>query len=512
MELSKELTPARSAGPQVVLSVAEHNSKLDAWRNEPTQSHAIDVVGSGLFSRDFHVPEEVVHQLIDLRETNTAVSNLLRAFLDGSLLTNGQALASKTIGDARAQIKNYRKATRNYPRNAFIWAELARAHISVGASEQAEREILTALMLAPEDRFITRSAVRFFVHVGDFGRAKHVLANHRLIKKDPWLVAPELAVSQLMQRTSKLVGLAKKIVSSGNYSSFHVSELESALASVELESGARKKSRKHFAKSLVDPTENSVAQAIWGRSEGLDLDFDLRLLDLPGAYEAKTLEYAEEIKWDKALEQCELWQNDEVFSSRPAEIGSYIAAVALGDPLISEKFSRRGLSSNPRSITLKNNLTVCLCQQGRLNEALDVFQSINFKDLKSQDRNSLLATTGLINFRLGNLAAGRENYELAIRQLRARNDKRGVALAIVHLAQEEKHCGSGLGEKILEGADKQIRASDEPEILAMHNRLVNANLGEFSTDSTDSTDPTDPVTVELRDHNSILLPPSETPE
>ena len=53
------------------------------------------------------------------------------------------------------------------------------------------------------------------------------------------------------------------MVDSGDHSNLDVSELISELATLDLQSGRDKRSRQLFVRALVDPTENSLAQAEW---------------------------------------------------------------------------------------------------------------------------------------------------------------------------------------------------------------------------------------------------------
>ena len=52
--------------------------------------------------------------------------------------------------------------------NPIVWVELARLYIMHDQVEKAERALLTALHLAPDNRFVLRSATRFFIHTDQF--------------------------------------------------------------------------------------------------------------------------------------------------------------------------------------------------------------------------------------------------------------------------------------------------------------------------------------------------------
>src|SRR6185295_6008504 len=86
------------------------------------------------------------------------------------------------------------------PRNAFVWSDLARLYVLVGLRDQAERAMQVALSLAPFDRFIVRSAARFFLHSSNPDRSLQILRRNERTKLDPWLMAAELAFSSVVNK------------------------------------------------------------------------------------------------------------------------------------------------------------------------------------------------------------------------------------------------------------------------------------------------------------------------
>ena len=69
----------------------------------------------------------------------------------------------------------------------------------------------------------------------------------------------------------------------------HISELASALATVEFSENNLRQSKKLIKLSLKEPTENSIAQAIWLFPDYVNSqERKESLIDVPKAYEART--------------------------------------------------------------------------------------------------------------------------------------------------------------------------------------------------------------------------------
>ena len=139
----------------------------------------------------------------------------------------------------------------------------------IGQEEKAKRAIKNALFLAPENRFVLRSMARFFVHLGEEGIAfaHDTIKRSQITKHDPWIIATEISLATLRQRSSTLAKSGLQLVESGLFHPFNISELASSLATLELKNGKIKNSKKLFINSLTSPNDNSLAQAEWASQE-----------------------------------------------------------------------------------------------------------------------------------------------------------------------------------------------------------------------------------------------------
>src|SRR5438270_1641558 len=61
-----------------------------------------------------------------------------------------------------ARIRAAKQRVTEFPRDAYAWIDQARLYTILGQYDKARRAVLIALNLAPADRIIVRSAIRFF--------------------------------------------------------------------------------------------------------------------------------------------------------------------------------------------------------------------------------------------------------------------------------------------------------------------------------------------------------------
>ena len=209
-----------------------------------------------------------------------------------------------------------------------------------------------ALQLGGNNRFILRSAGRLWISQDDPERAHSVFTKSDRTRHDPWLLAAQIAIGSIARRQPRLVKDAQRMLTGSRFLPSQLSELASAVATLELDYGGVKKSKKLFRQSLEDPTENSIAQAAWASRHHKGIDFDHEFLNLPNTFEAKSWTFYQEGEWKRAIENCKLWLFDQPFSTRPSVHGSFLAAVALEDYDMSEYFAKQGLLAThqtPRS-------------------------------------------------------------------------------------------------------------------------------------------------------------------
>jgi tetratricopeptide (TPR) repeat protein len=254
--------------------------------------------------------------------------------------------------------------------------------------------------------------------------------------------------------------------------------LATAIASLELKSGNSKAARKLFQAALTKPTENSLAQIEWAseRLSGLVINQDK--FKIPYSHEARALYSHSAADWSTAVTESESWLSDEPFSSRPAVLGSFIAAEHLENFERSERICRDGLIASPTDTTLLNNLAFALANQGNIEEAQRTLDMISLSGVPLATEVCRDATQGFIAFRSGDYLRGRQSYEKAIMKANAGNLVSFQIRAAVHYAREELPVDKDRAALILKTVLSLAKPVRDPDLTGVLQRLLHALQGQ----------------------------------
>jgi tetratricopeptide (TPR) repeat protein len=414
----------------------EVDLRLAEWREHRTPSYAADLLAAAIMLGDEQLIAEAASavQAFGLKVPLLGRAVAERALLSVTSANRTHSADLREEAESRQpRVANLRQRLRRDQRNAIAWAELARFHAISGNRRPAKRAMLSATSLAPDNRFILRSATRLAVHLGEPDWGHHLLRSSARTSVDPWLAAAEISVSAISGQSSRMVKVGRRMLASQNYSHLDLAELAAALGTREMDT-SRRRAKRLFETALQDPNENAVAQAVWA-TRGVDwLDIDPNLFDLPDSYEARARTHAEAGERSAAVDQSWQWMNDEPFALQPPAFGSYQACVGE----VYEEGTRlavAGLTANPTDFTLLNNATFCFANMGEIDEAEKYFARIRFNDLKDRnDRAVYFATQGLLNYRVGAVEEGRQSYT---RSLGSTRDASIRAVAAIMFAREE---------------------------------------------------------------------------
>lgn len=315
--------------------------------------------------------------------------------------------------DVHNHIRLLKSARRRDPRSALVWSELARRYASIGQFSHAESNLKVALRLAPTSRYITRSAARFYLLADQIDRAHFLVRSHERGRTDPWLVATRLALESQMGRVTQHVKAAWRLAEDENFRPIERSELRSQLATFEMRAGSDKRARRAFRESLVDPNDNSLAQATWA-AERLPALIVPEYQGVPYTSEARSLRAHELGQWERSYAAAKEWMADQPFDSRAAVMATYVATVGLQRWDEAANLASLGLRANPDDMILRNNLAYCLIEMGETRKASEVLSRL--PDIQEQDRLRLpiMATRGLLAYRTGNSGLGSMLYDEAI--------------------------------------------------------------------------------------------------
>ncbi len=479
-----ELEPLGLPDSPVIASSEELTARVDDWRRYRQGTIAGDLISAGLVlsatdNRDVRDAAKYILSLgprapASVRRLASAVEE--QSFDHANDPAHEPDVAEILPEESHSQIRSIKARLIDYPRNALLWVDMARHYAMLGATNQALRSMRAGIALAKDSRFVLRSAARLYVHIGDAEQAYDLLRKSPATRRDPWLRAAEIAVAGLADKTPAQLRNTKRGLLATKYAPRYISELASAVATFELTEGSAKSARRLFNLGLQQPTENTVAQADWATNHisGISLKEDHFLV--PRTFEAKASLHLEKMELPDCLLECSRWLEDEPFSSRPVEIGSFLSIAAFEDYDTAIELSKRGLVSNQDHFILLNNLSVALAESGRIDEAKRTHQTIKVSNRSEWEKTCWLATKGLFAFREGRYIEGRQFYEQARASARVQGRKDVEAMVLIHWAREESKAGQHPESEAIAGqavqASRGFSSIDVKIALSRLNRLL----------------------------------------
>lgn len=438
-----EVEPSRATTePSTLLVPADEVADvLDNWTRAKTPTAASDLLDLAIVSRN----NELATQAAQWIAVNGGLSNvsveLAKSFLVTAETESGVDPLRVEALQRFERIARYRRALRIAPHDAIAWTDLALEHATLGNTEAAKRAIRIATSLAGENRFVLRSACRLYLHVGEPDVAHRLLERDGTFRRDPWLMAAEIVAAEAAGVPARAVKRGRQALQGGSFSDHHLSELAAAMGTLEFLDGSMRAAKKHFRHSLVLPTENAVAQAAWfSRHTGGQPLMEVAY-NVPLAFEAQALRAVRSSRLVDAARAAQQWQNDEPFASRPAELGSWVAAVGLGDHALALELLAIAERSNPTNLGILARRFYSEASSGQLGAAtktLQVLEARRNEDVWTPGYSEVLieADRGLLAFRRGNPIEGVAHYRKAISGASESSLLTARALATLNLAFE----------------------------------------------------------------------------
>lgn len=382
----------------------------------------------------------------------------------------------------RANVATLRSALASYPRQPLLWSELARAHIVLGEDAKARRAMACAVQLASRSAYIRRSASRMYLHLHDVPRALRVVREHPNFGGDPRMLSAEIAIASCSNMPLRHVKAGMKMLDDHNLKPSYLSELAAALATVELEYGKHRSSRALFARSLKEPSENTVAQVQWAVERDSHIVVPFEAWQVPRPHEAKALAARLAGDWDGVLDATELWLQDEPYATRPAMIGSFVSFTE-GQFRRSERLASQALLSNPDATVLRNNRAVVRAYLGDLAGAWDDVRRSMGREADTHPY--LLATMGLIAYRSGDPELGAQGYRAAMAHFVKQKNVPSVVLASLFWLRELHRAQDPSAPAILQYLKNNrlrfTKGLPEPEIESMM-RTLETEISQGSFD------------------------------
>jgi Flp pilus assembly protein TadD len=435
--------------------------RLEAWRLQPDIMTAAEVLETALV--DGH-PEEAVRPARFLLEPRFNAAPLVREQAIRLLREINEGTLSSERSNPRSSVARWRSATRATPQDPHAWVKLALAYVTIGKDKPALRAMGVALTLAPHDRHVLRSASRLFLHRHDAERAHDLLRTNSATPSDPWLIAGEIALAWLAERSPRFFKAGVNMVEDSGMRPRQLSELASAIGTEHLMEG-NKKARRLFRSSLIDPTGNSLAQAEWASSRITGI-IDPTIIDRSeDSVEARVLQAYWLGDFREVINRSRAWYCEEPYSSRAPVAGSF-AAITIEDYESALQFCDDGLKRNPDQPILKNNRAYALIATGRPEEAVQLIASVR----SSSDGDwaaMATATEGFREMRYGDRKYGAALYRQAIEYF-ARTNPFSEANARAYFAVEAARGELPDAAQVLEearAASKRVPLLKEAPVL-----------------------------------------------
>jgi len=390
----------------------------ERWQETPSIDNALELLDCSSFISDkglFYGPAAQIINSNEVTKTSKFVAQQIVGPDRKSLAPTYDFSSKKYIYEA---IGENRLRLQTETRNSLLHSEQARLYTIIGEDDAAERSFNIALAISPDNRHVLRSFSRFMVHVGGSELALQRLRRSNSISSDPWLQAAEIAISEHHGVGSQVARAATRNLEASRVRPEHMSELATALATLEQSVGNRKKFRKRFIQSLSQPSDNALAQASWFFRQAPD-DIggqisDIMLPNVQSSKEARTYTLLKKRRWGDAVQSYAEWQREESFSSHIAIEGSFYAVSFAKNYEAAISICRNGLIANSTSHGLLNNLCYAERRIGFIDDAVKTMQKLKSVHATWKSSPVYLATDGMLNFALGDHDAGRMRYQEAL--------------------------------------------------------------------------------------------------
>lgn len=394
------------------------------WRSCKNLANAGDLISAAIVNARTDVEEVIEAANYILYSHNTPSFTLSKVSKSILQIDNYETEDNRTLS-IYAKIAKIKELLIKYPTDAILHIEIARNYLLLGQLQHAKSHIETALYFDCHNRYIIRCAARFYVHLKEHEKALRVVRSSSLIKIDPWLMASEIGISQVLNKTSKNIKKGLSIIDSRNYNAFDITELCSAIGTQELMYGAYSKSRKLFMASLMMPNSNSLAQAKWVSNENnLDLNFEGVDFNSGHFWEAKCYNSFKMSDFQQSFDFAKRWIEQEPYSTRAILQAYGLSITYLHDLTSGQEIMEGALKTHIGNPVFINNYAYALALDGKIDEAERAISTIKKIDLLSTNTTDicLTATKGMIAFRKGDVQNGMSLYFNAIEKSKNRTD------------------------------------------------------------------------------------------
>ena len=433
--------------PTRILDVSTHSAdeflrRKENWHKNPSEVTAAELVESAIILGHEDTASGAALFLTSVQADITPMvrrqSQQLLARLNKSAEENPPLRPS-----IRDQLKQL-------PDDAILWVELSLRQTISGAADNAVRSMRTALKLAPDNRYVLRSAARLFNHLHEPDVGYYFLSRSPATEYDPWLMSAEIAIAGRVERRSLFLKKGLSILNSASHPRLDFSELAGAAATTFLDGTiSKKEARRLFLQSLAEPTDNAIAQAEWASQATGErfLDAD-NIPRFKRANEAQALHSYGLGDYITSLRAAKGWIAEEQFSGR-AYSAAAAAANTMDDYESAILICHEGIQHDPKSASLRNSLVFALASSNRLTEAEQALQGLRLAVVDPVSELVTIANQGLIAMRRADFNSGEVLYKRAISGFRVKGSEYLATCALAYFAREAKAAGHPKATEII---------------------------------------------------------------
>lgn len=394
------------------------------WKLNKSIVVALQILTYELYNKELNQSKEIIIFLNKNKKfLNKIEIGILNAVLDKSKnvnFDNHYDIDEERVHNNIRLLKNDREL---YINNPIVWCDLGYYYTVLGQYKKAKKCYKAAIALNSNNKFIIRSASRFFLHTENPEEGLYLIRKSPNIKNDPGLISAEIAFSEILEIKSKFIDHGILLIKNRNIGELEKNELFAQLATIEFSYGKKGRGKKYVESSLYAPNENILAQFEYlSKSYKIDDNFSSDQYDVLCKHEAETRKYFYNENYKKSLESALKWIDFQPFSSHPAIMGSYISAVALENHKKAIDIAKRALKNSPRENMLLNNLAYSYASVGRVEDALKTLKRINLFSLEPYEKYAVIATIGLTEINRNNLEVGKKYYAKSISYFRTTNN------------------------------------------------------------------------------------------
>lgn len=447
--------------PPFALDEDRFSAAVDNWSSNKTSGSLGDLLA---FSLDPSLKPRVIDVIQKAINDGFVLGPVQQSFF-GRLVGDEENSTAPEGLDSHKRVADLRRILRANPENPLALLDLAQHQVSVGNGGQAERTVKTALSLSPNSRLVLRTLARLNVHLDKSDKktekvsdALRLIGRHARTPNDPWLMATEIALSDVAGVGSKFASKGLKFLKDKRAGAGDLSELACAIGGLELKSGNLKRAREFFRLALLQPNDNVLAQAVTEQGHlGIEIASSPAQRDAVAvAQEAQTLLAWNSLRAEEAQAHATLWHDEEPFSSRPLQFLTTLYAVQC-DYASAEALARQGLVADPNDAGLLANLSYALANSGHYEEAKATLRRL-LRIAPARYEPVALATYGLISMKQGDYLVGDQYYMAAMSDFRHRKDHALESMCFAYYARAARDTGHPDSANIENSAKDLYRA------------------------------------------------------